>query len=60
MSFITVHHRSCPSSTDKVNSSIIGGNISARAQLAKAPIRDIRRSKCGTADAIPTEKKTQQ
>ena len=36
----------------------MGGNMSAIALLAKAPMRDIIKSKCGTLAAIATEKKT--
>ena len=57
ISFTTIHHFSRPSSIYKVKSSIKGGSISAKAQLAKAPVSDIRRSKCGTTKAIPTENK---
>ena len=57
MSFNTFHQGSCPCSTDKVKSSIVGGNMRANAHAANAPMREIRRSRCGTIAAIPKDTK---
>ncbi len=56
--FLPIFHLQAPSSSGQATiSSRMGGKMSAMALLDKAPIREMRRSRCGTVAAIPTERR---